>query len=84
MVHYLQTLADGSLLEFPLKIVRSEFPDFFLNFTDYSIAFEIRALHPILYASIETWQSRYELPRRIRQISVLRDSELLYECGSAA
>jgi len=176
IVHYLQTLADESLLEFPLKIVRSESPDFFLNFTDCSVAVEIRevgtersqeattllerspvgtflegeaslvrpgealrhpgyknnesetelaglildalddkaetingahfqaadfydlllydnshlvlvtdfkALRPILDASIGTWQSRYELPRRIRQISVLRDSELLYDCGGA-
>lgn len=176
MVHYLQTLAGESLLEFPLKIVRSESPDFFLNFTDCSVAVEIRdvgtersqeattllerspvgtflegeaslvrpgealqhpgyknnegetelaglildalddkaetingphfqaadfydlllydnshlvlvtdfkALRPILDASIGTWQSRYELPRRIRQISVLRDSELLYDCGGA-
>lgn len=176
MVHYLQTLADGSLLEFPLRIVRSESPDFFLNFTDCSVAVEIRdvgtersqeattllerspvgtflegeaslvrpgealqhrgyknnegdtelaglildalddkaktingphfqaadfydlllydnshlvlvtdfkALRPILDASIGTWQRRYELPRRIRQISVLRDSELLYDCGGS-
>lgn len=176
MVHYLQTLADGSLLEFPLRIVRSQSPDFFLNFTDCSVAVEIRdvgtersqeattllerspvktflegeaslvrpvealqhrgyknnegdtelaglildaiddkartingphfqaadfydlllydnshlvlvtdfkALRPILDALIGTWQSCYELPRRIRQISVLRDSELLYDCGGA-
>ena len=176
MIHYLQTLAEESLLEFPLRIVRSESPDFFLNFTDCSVAVEIRdvgtersqeaitllerspvgtflegeaslvrpgealqhrgyknnegdteltdlvldalddkaktindphfqaadfydlllydnshlvlvsdfkALRPILDASIGTWQSRYELPRRIRQISVLRDSELLYDCGGA-
>ena len=42
MDHYLQTLADGSLLEFPLKIVRSESPGFFLNFIDSSVAVEIR------------------------------------------
>lgn len=176
MVHYLQTLADESLLKFPLKIVRSESPDFFLNFTDCSVAVEIRdvgtqrtqeattllerspvgtflegeaslvrpgealqhlgykndesetelaglvldalndksetingpnfqaadfydlllydnshlvcvadfkALCPILGASIGNWQSRYVLPKRIRQISVLRDSELLYDCGGA-
>jgi len=42
MVRYLQTLTGESLLEFPLKIVRSESPDFFLNFKDCSVAIEIR------------------------------------------
>ncbi len=174
MAYYLQTLADEFLLKFPIKIVRSQSPDFFLNFTDCSVAVEIRdvdtkrsqeaitllerspvgsflegeeslvrpgealhhsgytnneceielaglildalndkaqkingphfqeadfydlllydnshlvsvtdfrALRPILEASIGTWQSRYKLPRRIRQISLLRDSEFLYDCG---
>lgn len=177
MVHYLQTLADVSLLEFPLKILRSESPDFFLNFTNYSLGVEIRdvgtehsqeattllerspartflegeaslrrpgeamqhrgyegnegdvtlsdlildalddkartinsphfqatdfydillydnshivlvsdfqTLRPILDASIGTWQSCYKLSRRIRKISLLRDSELLYDCGGAS
>ena len=167
IVHYLQALANESLLKFPLKIIRSESPDFFLNFKECSVAVEIqdvgtersqeattllerasvetflvgeatfvlpgedlqypgyvndqneveladmilnavddkaktinashfqaadfydrllydnshlvliadfKALSPILNASIQAWQSNYQLSRRIRQISVLRDS----------
>jgi hypothetical protein len=174
MVHYLQTIANELLIEFPVKIARSESPDFFLHFKDFSVAVEIRdvgtersqeattllekssagsflegeaifalpgedlkhpgyvnnqseaelaslildavddkaktindphfqkadfydlllydnshlvlvadfkALQPILNASLRAWQSSYKLSRQIRQVSVLRDSELLYDCG---
>jgi len=177
MVHYLQALANEILFHFPVKIVRSESPDFFLHFKECLVAVEIRdvgtkrsqeattllekssgrvflegestfvlpsedlqhrgyvndqseaelaelilaavddkartintpnfqtadfydlllydnshlvfvadfkMLRPILNGSLRDWQNSYQLPKKVRQISVLRDSELLYDCGGAA
>lgn len=42
IVHYLHALANETLIDFLVKIVRSESPDFFLYFKKCSVAVEIR------------------------------------------